>query len=613
MSAVDHAPTNAPAPASNPHAGRRALWRWLRFVAALLITALLVPTAFFTAVLYSALVGEMFSVWWLADALLLVIVAVCVRGLKFGEAPASQTAALAIAATAWGLGCWMQGANYAGGAVPRVVILTGFFAASLWNFWLGWMTFWPTTWRRRLSILALLGMWPLAFASVFAVDDISGDEQLSFRWRFSSGVVASPRVEHVQPTAAAARPDLIWGDDYPQYLGPARNGAIAGPRLERDWRKQPPQLVWRIPVGAAWSGFALVGDLAITQEQRGEQEAVVAYDLATGRQRWARLDTVRFDGGTASGAGPRATPTVADDHVYALGGTAHLSALALETGAVQWFVDVGRQHGGDVQTHGASASPLVVDDLVVVCPSTDSGPTLAAYRRDDGQLVWKSTTVGPAYSSPVLADLCGERLVLQLDSGGLCGYHLGDGAVAWRFAWRSLGNHIAQPLVGALAPDHVLLASFDGGGAVLVAVSQDRAGAWTTQAVWKSSYLKTKFSTPIIAGPFAYGLDNGILACLDLATGKLCWKKGRYRHGQVLLVADLLLVLSEDGTLALVDPRPNGLIELGSLPALTGKTWNTLAQKGPLLVVRNASEAACFQLPTAGPAAQAKSSATTSP
>jgi outer membrane protein assembly factor BamB len=612
MSVVDRGEPDAATDATAERAPR-STWRGaLRYALALLTTSLPLPIAFVQAIIYSTLVGRYFNIWWLADAVLVAFVAICVTGVRLSVSRARQAGALALALAAWGCGCWIIGANYVGGSAPRWAVSGGFFVASLWNFWLGWIGFWPLAWRHRLGVLGVLGLTPLAFLAVFVVDDISGDEQLSFRWRWATPAAARHHVERIKPHTTSGRILPASGEDFPQYLGPERNGRVQGPQLERDWNRFPPQLVWRIPVGAAWSGFALAGDLAITQEQRNDNEGVVAYQLATGQERWAQLYPARF-AAAASGDGPRATPTVADGRVYAMGATGRLTALELDTGKRIWAQDVSKQHGDGLQVHGASASPLLVDDLVIVCPSTDKGSVMAAYRRPDGHLVWSTAAKGAAYSSPALAEFFGERQIVHFDGSGLNGYRVADGVAQWQFAWRSLGNNIAQPLLSAGAANQVLLTSADGGGAALVAVAKDPTGAWSAKPVWQNSYLKTKFSTPVIVDHCAYGLDNGILECLDLNGGKLRWKKGRYRHGQVLLVGDLLLVLSEEGILILVDPQPSGLVELGSIPVLTGKTWNTLAIKGDLLVVRNATEAACFRVALAREPDQASKSERTVP
>ncbi len=591
----------------------RLWWRLLRYGSALLITAIVMPVAFVAAVVQSAV--AVITFWWLIDVAFVGIVAICVRGLRIGSSRIWQAGALLLAIAAWGRGCFSEAPQYLGGSAPPELLFVAFLAASLWHFWLAWMAFWPTTWRCRLAILALLGLAPLGFWAMFIPEGITGDEKLSFRLRFAPPKTSARHVRPLPGPEAGGELTAITGEDFPQYLGPERNARVRGTKLARDWSLRPPQVLWRIPVGEGWCGFALVGDLAITQEQRDDKEAVVAYHLATGRERWIHLYPARYDSAdsVASGTGPRATPTVSDGRVYTMGATGHLCALDLQTGAIVWSKATGEPSGGELQAHGASASPLIIDQFVVVCPSTDQGSVLAAYDRENGDLVWKTQSKGSGYSSPIVAELCDERAILHLDAKGLNAYRIADGTVAWSFAWQSTDIHIAQPLLGAGAPDQILLTSIGGGGAVLLTVRPDASGVCAPRAVWESTYLKSKFSTPVVLGQFVYGLDNGILACLDLSSGKLRWKKGRYHHGQVLLVEELLIVLSEEGTLVLIDPQPNGLSELGSVPALTGKSWNTLALKGNLLVARNATEAVCFRLAVSSDKAQASRPETTSP
>jgi outer membrane protein assembly factor BamB len=124
-------------------------------------------------------------------------------------------------------------------------------------------------------------------------------------------------------------------------------------------------------------------------------------------------------------------------------------------------------------------------------------------------------------------------------------------------------------------------------------------GQWQITSEWTSKRMATKFTTAAIIGDYVYGLDNGIFACISLKTGELAWKKGRYGHGQILRVGDLILVQAEKGSVVLVRPDPEKLIELGQIPALSSKTWNTLAFAHGKLIVRNDLEAACYELPLA--------------
>lgn len=584
--------------------------RSLQYIAAFLVTATVAPLTFLFAVLYSTIAGRWFNVWWLGNAAALLVVGLAAR--RLAGSPGGQCVGWACAAGAWAAGLGYWGAGYLGGDVAPAVVAVAFLAASLWNPWLGWMFLAPQSWKFRGGVLAVLSLAPIAFAALLAPGDLSGDEQFSFRWRFSSAARRDRGVVTLRPESALPESDL-GGDDFPQFLGPDRNARLSSPKLNPDWTSHPPEILWRIPLGPAWSSFALVGNRALTLEQVGDEEAASAYDLASGKLLWRDRSSGRFDG-AGLGEGPRSTPTVHRGRVFALGAMGRLRCLDLATGSVLWSRDVLADVGASLQMHGASASPLAVDDLVVVCPSGQSAPTLAAYRVSDGAPRWTAGRKGPAYSSPMLADLLGQTVLLHVDGAGLSVLRPEDGAELAQFSWNEGQDNVAQPIVDPRRPDRVLLTSANSAGSTLLQFARDAEGRWSVRPAWSRPILKTKLSTAVRADRLVYGLDNGILACLDVDAGRLLWKKGRYRHGQLLLVDELLLVLSEDGELVLIDPQPSGLIELGRFQALEGKTWNTPALKGAFLAVRNDRQGACVRLATfPGSADQLKRSATTSP
>jgi outer membrane protein assembly factor BamB len=153
---------------------------------------------------------------------------------------------------------------------------------------------------------------------------------------------------------------------------------------------------------------------------------------------------------------------------------------------------------------------------------------------------------------------------------------------------------VAQPI--PLGGDRLLVSAGYAVGSHLLQIRRSAEG-WQVETLWQSPRLKLKFTQAVFHQGFLYGLDDGVLVCLDPETGERRWKKGRYGHGQILLVEDLLLVQTEDGELVLIDPQPEGLEELARLPVLSGRAWNSLAMAGPYLLLRNHQEAVCLELP----------------
>jgi outer membrane protein assembly factor BamB len=385
-------------------------------------------------------------------------------------------------------------------------------------------------------------------------------------------------------------------NDYPQFLGPHRNGIVEQPRLTRDWKANPPAKLWSREVGIAWSGFAVAGNHAITQEQRNESETVVCYDLLSGEVIWSYGYPAHYVSSLA-GEGPRATPTIGGKKVYALGSTGMLNCLDLESGKLLWSKDIVQDNQSHLSEWGMSCSPLVTDELVVVSAGGPNQRSLVAYRVENGQFVWGDGDNGAGYSSPYLTMLAGVQQILIFNGGGVASHALSDGKILWRYPWQGGHPHVSTPIV--LPEDRVLISSGYGVGSELVKIKKDSEGKFTAARLWKSNRLKSKFANLLYRDGFIYGLDDGIMVCLDAATGELKWKEGRYGHGQIILVADLLLVMAESGDVVLLESNPGEPREVGRFSALKEKTWNPPALAGEYLLVRNDKEAACYRLPLA--------------
>lgn len=386
---------------------------------------------------------------------------------------------------------------------------------------------------------------------------------------------------------AAARLNADW----PGFRGPRRDGTVRGVRIETDWSTSPPVQLWRRPIGPGWSSFAVRGDLCYTQEQRGDSELVACYKLSSGDPVWRHRDAVRFYESNG-GPGPRATPTLSNGRVYAFGATGILNALNAMTGAVIWSRNVASETETKTPGWGFASSPLVIGDVVIVAADA----TLVAYDVATGHQRW----VGPAhhgsYSSPHRAKIDGIEQILLLGGAGAISVAPSDGSVLWEHSWP--GGAIVQP---ALTPSGNVLIntiSMSGGiGTRCLAIGHG-ANGWSVEERWTSNGLKPYFNDFVIHKGHAFGFDGNILACIDLENGNRKWKGGRYGNGQLVLLPDqdLMLVLSEEGELALVGATPEQFKEIARAPAIEGKTWNHPVLVGDVLLVRNGQEMAAFRL-----------------
>jgi outer membrane protein assembly factor BamB len=392
-----------------------------------------------------------------------------------------------------------------------------------------------------------------------------------------------------QTSKTTAAPALTTDNsaEWPGFRGPRRDGIVRGVRIDTDWTGKPPQEIWRRPVGPGWSSFAVRGDRFYTQEQRGENEVVACYNAKTGQPVWTHRDAARFFESNA-GPGPRATPTLSNGRVYTFGATGILNALDANNGAVVWSRDVSSETGVKVPFWGFSSSPLAIGDLVIVAASGQ----LVAYDATTGNRRWLGPSGGGSYSSPQLVTIDGVAQVVLISGAGIKSVAPADGKQLWDYAWA--GNSIVQP---AVTPDGDVLITSQDNGTRRIAVAHN-GGGWNVQERWTSNGLKPYFNDFVVHKGYAFGFDGRILACIDLKDGQRKWKGGRYGNGQLVLLPDqdLLLVLSEEGELALVAATPDQFTETAKIQAIQGKTWNHPVLVGDMLLVRNGEEMAAFRL-----------------
>ncbi len=460
---------------------------------------------------------------------------------------------------------------------------------------------------QRVRILAaILSIETCAYLAV-RVDGYTGDGRFIFSSRWS------PSPDERFEVARRGRPSFTPTEgqevdlntttllDVPAFRGSDRSGIVRGIRLARNWERVPPRQLWRQPIGGGWSSFAVVGDHCVTQEQRGEYETVVCYELKTGRECWAHRDLASFYEVTGGG-GPRATPTIHYGRVYSLGATGILNCLDGSTGRRIWSVNILEENRVENRLFGMAGSPLLIDGMVIVSPGA-KGNSLVAYDQQNGRKLWGGGDAPAAYSAPQSCQLAGRRQILNFNAEGLFAHALDDGRVLWSTTWISNPeerNNVCQPVVlSAMAnteADRVFISSGYGNGCAVFEVTESHH-RFVVHEQWRNRNLKAKFTSVVIRDGYVYGLDGRILTCLDLQTGERCWKGGRYGHGQLIRVEDLLLIQAESGEVVLVEASPVSFQEIARFQALDDRTWNHPLLAGSLLVIRNDREAACYKLP----------------
>ncbi len=450
----------------------------------------------------------------------------------------------------------------------------------------------------------------LLFCSQYRFDGFEGDMIPRFERRSeptNEARLAKFVKTQQTPKPVAAEWVIAETQTWGEYRGPARDGVVRDVPVDVDWSRTP-QEIWRHPVGEGWSSFSVAEAnlpslnpdepgqrkaYLLTQEQRGEQECVVAYDPETGDQIWVHEDAIRFEE-TLGGPGPRATPTVNGQLVYSLGATGQLNCLNALTGEKVWSKNIIADAEAENLEWAMSGSPLVVGDKVIVNPGGRKDHSVVAYHKETGDQIWAAGNYPAAYTAPSLATLHGKEQVIIFGGNGPVGHDLQTGKELWSFKWEN-GPKVNAAIPTLVDESSIMISCGYAIGSALLRFTFD-GETWKVASDWESKRLKLKFNAPVRKGDYVYGLDEGILTCVDLKTGKPEWKRGRYGFGQILLCGDVLIVQAESSEVVFVSATPEKHIELHHFQAIEGKSWNHPVVWNGHLFVRNGKEAACFDL-----------------
>ena len=454
---------------------------------------------------------------------------------------------------------------------------------------------------QRTLIAIVLAFFGAGFTALLKSDGVWGNFAFGMDWRWtkdseerflakrSSGIAGSTLEKITLSETAFDKPE------WPNFRGPTQNSAQRGTVLSEDWKTNPPKELWRIQIGPAWSSFVVAGKYLVTQEQRGETEAVVCYEAESGKQVWEQSIASRFFEGLG-GLGPRATPTISDGFIYAMGAQGWLLKIKASNGDLIWKVDIRKVAERDPPMWGFSSSPLVDSGFVSIHAAGKGDKGILAFDVTTGELKWSSPAGEQSYASPQIVTLVGQRLLALQSNEGVHLLEPTTGKSVFNYQWNHNGYRALQTQV--VDPDKLLIPTGMGTGTRLIQFTESD-GKLDAKEVWTSRKMKPDFNDLVVHRGYCYGFDNAVFGCLDLTDGKQKWAGGRYGKGQVLLLADsdLLLVLSESGDLVLLRAWPDSFQEVAKVKALEGKTWNHPVVIGDHLYIRNAEEAVAYQLP----------------
>jgi len=400
----------------------------------------------------------------------------------------------------------------------------------------------------------------------------------------SASASASPGASPAAPAPASN----YWTN----FRGPKRDGKYDETTVSTNWPSSGLPQVWKQPVGVGFASFVVADGKAFTIEQRRGQEVAAAYDINNGRELWTQKWNAEFSDST--GDGPRATPTWDNGRIYALGATGELRCLDANTGSVFWGKNILSDNQAKNLPWAMAASPLIVDDKVIVLPGGTSGKSVVAYNKMTGAPVWRVLNDTQAYVSPMLVELAGRRQIVVVSSSRVVGLSPEKGELLWEYPWDTdMGINVSQPI--PVDRNRFFISSGYGKGAALVEV-KGSGNSYTASTIWENKNMKNKFNSSVLYNGYIYGLDEGIMVCLDVNTGERKWKEGRFGYGQIILTNGHLIVTSDQGEVALLKATPDKYTEVARFTAVQGQTWNYPAIASGRLLVRNSNEMAAYDI-----------------
>lgn len=360
-------------------------------------------------------------------------------------------------------------------------------------------------------------------------------------------------------TGAALLTAAPGADDWPQFLGPQRNGVSDGPGLAKAWPKEGPPVIWQRDVGEGFSGPAVSDERLILFHRLSDQAVVECLEARSGKVVWKAGHSTDYRDDFGFDPGPRATPTIADGRVFTFGAEGRLSCWRFETGESLWTVDTAKELGAGKGWFGRACSPLVVRNLVVLILGGREGAGVVAFDVANGSVRWKATEDEASYASPITIDIQGRRTVLALTREALVGLLPADGSVLFRYPWRPAMRASVSAATPVVIGNRVFLSASYGAGAVLL-----RLESGGPKLIWSAEdALSNHYATSVHHRSFLYGWhgrqEQGCdIRCVELETGKVKWSESGLKAGTVTLVGDELLVLTEQGELIRCPASPEG-------------------------------------------------------
>jgi outer membrane protein assembly factor BamB len=399
--------------------------------------------------------------------------------------------------------------------------------------------------------------------------------------------------------STAAPVNSLAAGEWPQILGPNRNGVAINERIADSFPKDGPPVTWERRVGEGYSGVAVAAGHLVLFHRLGDEEVVESLNPLTGKRQWKQQFPASYPGGINPDKGPRCVPVIHDGSVYLFGAAGDLYALELESGRKRWSRSVAKEFPFAEQSYfGVGSTPIVEGTKLLANVGGKGGAGIVAFNLADGNPVWNTTDERASYSSPTSATIHGERQVIFVTRLTAMGVNADDGSIRWQFPFGARG-----PTVNAATPQvidgYLFLSASYGIGAVC-----RKLKTTDTELVWSNNdTMSSQFSTPVPNGKYLYGTDGrqdgppARLRCIDLRTGKVQWTKEDFGVANLIVADGKLVIVTDDGELVLAAASPEAYRELGRSTVSRKTATRALpALSNGLLYVRDSTTLKCIDL-----------------
>jgi outer membrane protein assembly factor BamB len=386
------------------------------------------------------------------------------------------------------------------------------------------------------------------------------------------------------------------GSDYPQHLGPSRDGRISGEGVAAAWPAAGPPELWRLPVGEGFAGPAVSDGKLVLFHRVDDRALVEAHDAATGERLWSASYPTSYRDDFGFDEGPRAVPTIAGGRVFTFGAQGVLQALDLATGERLWMIDTHERFAVPKGFFGAASAPLVAGGRVMVNVG-GAGSGVVAFDVATGEVLWTATEHGASYSTGVIATLGGGAVALFFTREGLVEIDPADGSVRADFRWRSRSAASVNAATPLVIDERVFLSASYNTGAALLARGDNRfTPVWSSDDVLSNHYATSVHHRGYLYGYHGRQEYSPSLRAVELATGTVAWSVDRFGGGSILLAGDTLLILREGGELVLAEASPAAFVPIARARILTGTVRAYPAVAGGILYARNERELVAVRL-----------------